>query len=351
MLRNAGVIEVVIQSLINCENDVRFYIAQVLVNLTNRHAENKKMVIEAGGLPALMACLADKDSGMRRHAITVLVNLTSIADNNHPMLQPANLQLIMHCLTDENADVRLLAIEVFHNLAVPADNKKVIREAGVLPRLLVCLTDIDEKVRNLAAITMLYILHNSDRVKRKRASDTTVGAALAKELSSWSLSGGTMDQRNSPDIEAVAHIIVRSLRGKTEIVRRHATCVLKNLATNDSNKQVIQRVKGLPVLMACLADKQIDMRCDAIKALVNLAINADNNHPMLQPANLQLIMHCLTDENADVRRFAIAVFHNLAAHADNNHPMLQPANLQLIMHCLTDENADVHHLAIKVFRT
>ena len=82
---------------------------------------------------------------------------------------------------------------------------------------------------------------------------------------------------------------------------------------------VILRAKGLPALMACLADKQSVMRCDAIKALVNLTSNADNNHPMLQPANLQLIMHCLTDENADVRRFAIMVFHNLAVHADNKN--------------------------------
>lgn len=341
--------------------EVRKKAASELANIASTAVEdhdakgekNRALIVEAGGIPPLVALLSDLNPEVRQNAAAALGNLALDSEGMDLIPTAGGIEAFIALLRDDDRNVRKNVVLALNHLADQyEENCKLIRKAGGIAPLVALLSDADSTVRERAAEALWHLASSFDehiflivqaggiRPLVILLGDENAGArknasralcALAHVDESRKLIG------QSGGIQA----LVTLMRDETWWVRKHAARVLGALAENDQNKLLIERLGWISPLVALLGDANSEIRKKTAHALASLALHKEMAILIVQAGGLPVFLSLLGDENAEVCKEAVSALASFAWNVEHVVPLLT---------LLFDVNATVRQNAVTALR-
>ena len=123
---------------------------------------------------------------------------------------------------------------------------------------------VEEEIRRAEGVeaTVAALLRTSNR-------DVTIAAlALLR-----SLSANSDIESLIVSLDVIPHLVSLVAQQEDQLLRRDATKTIRSLSFSNEAKIIVRNAGGIPVLLACLSEEDLEIRKSAMKAIMVLSIN------------------------------------------------------------------------------
>lgn len=197
---------------------------------------------------------------------------------------------------------------------------------------------VEEEIRRAEGVeaTVAALLRTSNR-------DVTIAAlALLR-----SLSANSDIESLIVSLDVIPHLVSLVAQQEDQLLRRDATKTIRSLSFSNEAKIIVRNAGGIPVLLACLSEEDLEIRKSAMKAIMVLSINADNRVEIRTSDGIASIVEALRSPDFDIRRSAAGTLINLSVNARNKVEIRSCGGIPLLLHSLELEDEETKRYAIR----
>jgi hypothetical protein len=203
-----------VKDLSSAHLDVQRKSAKKLRTLSKENPENRAMIIENGGLPALIGLLSYPDREIQENTVTCLLNLSIDETNKVLIAKEGAIPLIIEVLRNGSVEGQENSAATLFSLSMVDENKAAIGTLGGIAPLVDLLRSGTIRGKKDAATAIFnLILNHSNKIRAIKAGIVTV---LLKIVEDTKL--GMVDEALSIFLLLASHSSCRSEVGRTSFV-------------------------------------------------------------------------------------------------------------------------------------
>jgi hypothetical protein len=203
-----------VKDLSSVHLDVQRKAAKKIRTLSKENPENRALVIENGGLPALISLVSYPDRKIQENTVTALLNLSIDETSKVLIAKGGALPLIIEVLRNGSVEGQENSAATLFSLSMVDENKAAIGVLGGIAPLVALLRDGTIRGKKDAATALFNLILN--HLNKFRAIEAGIVAALLKILGDKKLD--MIDEALSIFLLLASHPSCRSEVGTTSFV-------------------------------------------------------------------------------------------------------------------------------------
>ncbi|XP_020586123.1 U-box domain-containing protein 10-like [Phalaenopsis equestris] len=223
--KEISLINALVSKLSSRSRDEQRSAASELRSLSKRSTNNRKLIAEAGAIPALVSLLLVDDKKIQEHAVTSLLNLSIYDHNKEEIMLAGAILPVVHVLREGSMEARENASAAIFSLSLSDENKIIIGGTPGAIEALVELLDGGSARGKKDAATALFNLciYQGNKSRAVRAG---IVRPLLKMLRD-SASSGMVDE-----VLTVLAVLVSHREGKVAMSKSNTIPVLIDILRN-----------------------------------------------------------------------------------------------------------------------
>ncbi len=282
-------LEPILLLLQNSDHEVQKAASAALGNLAVNN-DNKKLIVEMGGLEPLIRQMMSPNSEVQCNAVGCITNLATQDDNKPKIAQSGALEPLTKLARSKDLRVQRNSTGALLNMTHSFENRQELVKAGAIPVLVSLLSSPDGDVQYYCTTALSNIA--VDEINRKKLSQT--------EPKLVSLLVGLMDSP-SPRVQC------------------QATLALRNLASDPGYQLEIVKFGGLTHLVQLLQSNHTPLVLAAVACIRNISIHPVNEALIIDAGFLKPLVALLDQEDSEeIQCHAVSTLRNLAASSERN---------------------------------
>lgn len=285
--------------------------------------------VDAEVLEPILVLLQSPDSEVQRAAGAALGNLAVNLENKRLIVEMGGLGPLMKQMMSPNVEVQCNAVGCVTNLATCEENKAKIARSGALLPLTKLAKSKDMRVQRNATGALLNMTHSNEN--RRELVNADAIPVLVSLLSSvdpdvqyyctTALSNIAVETDNRVRLSQtephLVHHLVHSMGSSSPRIQCQAALALRNLASDVNYQTEIVRANGLPLLMKLLRSAHTSLVLAAVACIRNISIHASNEGAIVDAGFLPPLVDLLgKTDNEEILCHAVSSLRNLAASSE-----------------------------------
>jgi hypothetical protein len=225
--------------------DVQRKSAKKIRTLSKENPENRAMIIENGGLPALIGLLSYPDRKIQENTVTCLLNLSIDETNKVLIAKEGAIPLIIEVLRNGSVEGQENSAATLFSLSMVDENKAAIGTLGGIAPLVDLLRSGTIRGKKDAATAIFnLILNHSNKIRAIKAGILTVLLKIVEDtklgmvdeaLSIFLLLASHSSCRGEVGTTSFVEILVRIIKEGTPKNKECALSVLLELGSNNNS--------------------------------------------------------------------------------------------------------------------
>ncbi|KAJ2783232.1 Vacuolar protein 8 [Coemansia javaensis] len=277
---------------------------------------------------------------VQQGAALALGNLAGVAENKRLVVEMGGLELLVRQMLSPSTDAQINSVGCITNLAADEQNKLAIARSGALVPLTRLARSRDARVQRNATGALLNMTHQAEL--RRLLAEAGAVAALASLLDAadqetqyyaiTALSNIAVDAAGRAALwDAEPELVPRllqTLAAPRIRIQAQAALTLRNLASDDRYQRAVVEHGGLDALAPLLRSSYAALVVSAAACLRNVSIHPGNEAPIVAAGLVPELMDlALQADQPELQCHAVAAVRNLAANSDTDKQALVDAGL------------------------
>ncbi|KAJ1647982.1 Vacuolar protein 8 [Coemansia asiatica] len=295
--------------------------------------------VSGEAISTVLGLLQSSHADVQQGAGAALGNLASNVENKRMIVEKGGLQHLVRQMMSPNTDAQADAAGCITNLATDIELKNAVALSGALIPLVRLAGNGDLRVQRNAAGALLNMTHTTEH--RRLLVDAGAVAVLVSLLETTdsntryyavtALSNVAADESGRQVLWSTEPTLVDLLIEMTDRVpvrtQAQATLALRNLASDPRFQTYIVIRGAAPALLPMLRSPHPALVSAAAACLRNLSIDAANEKPIIAAGLLPPLTALISGNDRDVQCHALATLRNLAANGGEDKQALLDAGL------------------------
>ena len=244
-----------VKDLSSVNLDVQRKAAKKIRTLSKENPENRALILENGGLPAIISLVSYPDKKIQENTVTALLNLSIDETNKVLIAKGGAIPLIIEVLKNGSVEGQENSAAALFSLSMIDENKAAIGILGGIAPLVGLLRDGTIRGKKDAATAIFNLILNHPN--KLRAMEAGIVAALMKILSDKKLDmvdealsiflllASHPNCRNDVGTTSFVEILVQIIKEGTPKNKECALSVLLELGLNNNSLMVHALGSGL----------------------------------------------------------------------------------------------------------
>lgn len=287
--------------------------------------------VDSSVLEPILVLLQSPDPEIQRAAGAALGNIAVNNENKRLIVEMGGLGPLMKQMMSPNVEVQCNAVGCMTNLATYEDNKAKIARSGALLPLTKLAKSKDMRVQRNATGALLNMTHSNEN--RRELVNADAIPVLVSLLSSpdpdvqyyctTALSNIAVEPENRARLAQsephLVHHLVHLMGSTSPRIQCQATLALRNLASDSEYQLEIVRAQGLPLLLTLLKSSHTPLVLAAAACIRNVSINSQNESAIIDAGFLPPLVSILSrSDNEEILCHAVSSLRNLAASSERS---------------------------------
>ncbi|PRT55474.1 Vacuolar protein 8 [Wickerhamiella sorbophila] len=313
-------------TLVNSDNmDLQRSAALAFAEITEKYIAS----VSGKVLEPILVLLQSPDAEIQRAAGAALGNLAVNNENKKLIVEMGGLGPLMKQMMSPNVEVQCNAVGCMTNLATLEENKAKIARSGALLPLTKLAKSKDMRVQRNATGALLNMTHSNEN--RRELVNADAIPVLVSLLSSTdpdvqyycttALSNIAVEAENRQRLAQtephLVHHLVHLMGSSSPRIQCQAALALRNLASDVNYQVEIVRANGLPLLLNLLQCSHTHLVLAAVACIRNVSIHPLNEAAIVDAGFLGPLVDLLSQtENEEILCHAVSSLRNLAASSE-----------------------------------
>lgn len=252
--------------------------------------ENKRLVVEMGGLDPLIRQMMSPNVEVQCNAVGCMTNLATHEDNKAKIARSGALLPLTKLAKSKDMRVQRNATGALLNMTHSDENRRELVNAGAIPVLVSLLSSTDPDVQYYCTTALSNIA--VDLENRKKLSQTE---------------------------PRLVNYLVNLMGSSSPRVQCQAALALRNLASDVNYQLEIVRADGLPHLLNLLQSSHVPLILASVACIRNISIHPLNESSIVDAGFLRPLVDLLgKSDNEEIQCHTISTLRNLAASSERN---------------------------------
>lgn len=306
--------------------DLQRSAALAFAEITEKYVSN----VDRRTLELILVLLQSQDSEVQRAAGAALGNLAVNNENKKLIVEIGGLRPLMKQMMSPNVEVQCNAVGCMTNLASYEPNKSKIARSGALLPLVKLASSRDVRVQRNATGALLNMTHSDENrqelvnaealpvlVSLLGSSDPDVQYYCSTALSNIAVEPANRATLAQTEPQLVQRL-VQLMRLSSPRIQSQAALVLRNLASDGFYQLETVRCGALPLLYKLMQSSHTSLVVAAVACLRNLSILPANESAIVELNFLPELISLLDKtNNEEILCHAVSTLRNLCASSES----------------------------------
>ncbi|XP_009802470.1 U-box domain-containing protein 15-like [Nicotiana sylvestris] len=274
-----------IQDLSSCHLEVQRKAVTEIRMLSKENPENRRSILNSGGIPPLVQLLSYPDSRVQEHAVTTLLNLSIDVTNKRLISEEKPIPAIIEILKNGNLGAKENSAAALFSLSMLDENKEAIGSFNGIPPLIDLLRNGTIRGKKDAITALFNLCFNEQNVSL--ATEAGIVAPLFQLLEKKNLDmvdealsillllATHQDGRQEMGKLSFIETLVNLIRDGTPKNKECAVAMLHRLSIHNSNLMLAALQYGVYEHLVEIADSGTDRGQRNAKSLLQLMSKAE----------------------------------------------------------------------------
>lgn len=294
--------------------------------------EKRVVIVECGGVEALVALLKHGSDGAAVEAAGALWNLGATLEIGRHIVECGAVPVLIGALRDRPIAAKVQAAGALRNLAILGENKGRLSAGGIVEVLIELIgparLDMDNEEHMgllIKVVATLRILSSNSTIQLKAAALGAIPPLCAllkvaneplRRQASGALLALSFHEGNRAaiaDAQPIPTLIRLVAFELSDAVVMSAAGCLWNLAMNDDLERKIVACNAIPPLISRLTSQNIEVVCKAAGALKNLSYQRDHKEIVARSGGIGKLVDLMRQGNPRVLPYAVGALRLVAS--------------------------------------
>lgn len=341
--------------------EVQREVAAALCNMALAE-ENKVTMARSGVAGALVKLMQSRDTVREAHACACLANLAEMVEGRtqRRLIDEGCLRYVLLLANSPDAEVRREVARALALFAAKRDSQPAIQRSGAVAQLISFARGEDMLAARHGALgigNLGVVASNHQELFDSGAIIALLPLATSSEdletrrVIAFALNNVASNEKNHRVLERIGVLrpLIQLVRDNDRDTHMQATFAIRQLSLTPRCRFQFVDMGGLdPLLNLADTSESVEVQREAAAALRNLSLSETNKLAIARaPKGVNVLVKFALSLDVEVAHQAVGVLANLAEAMENQAPMIEAGLLQHLKFVLRSKSVDVQREAVR----